>query len=642
MTSRTHRRRALPGLLCLITALALLGSGCSLLDDGPDPAPTADRLAEGLSKGDLSKVAFVSEKAEVAYAQLWKPLSSYDAKVTVEDVARDGDDATATLGWTVDVAGHPWKHTTKAALTRDGDAWHVTWKPSIVEETLTPGEELRVSRVNAERGDVLGAGDAPIVTRRPVVRFGIDKEQVVGGPEAAAASARRLAALLDVDPAGYAKEVAAAGPKAFVEAIVLRRSDVSSALLGRVAAVPGARGISDHLPLAPTRDFAAAILGTVGPATAELVKQSEGRLRAGDDTGLSGLQERYDEQLFGKPGIKVSALPADHEALTATAEPRVLFAADPVAGTPLRTTLDPALQAKAQQLLAGIGPASALVAIKPSTGAVLAAASGPGSHGQSTATTGRYAPGSTFKVVSSLALLRSGLAPTSPVTCPAAVVVDGKRFKNYSDYPAGKLGRITLRDAVANSCNTAFIGQRDQLRPGALAAAAGSLGFGIDHGVGFPAYFGQAPAPASKTEAAADLIGQGKVLASPLAMATVAASVAAGRTVVPSLVPAVEPTTEGAAPAPLTAKEAEQLRALMHAVVQDGSGSFLASLQPPQVLAKTGTAEYGTPGAGGSLPTHAWMIGARGDLAVAVFVATGQSGSRTAGPVLESFLRFAG
>ncbi len=57
------------------------------------------------------------------------------------------------------------------------------------------------------------------------------------------------------------------------------------------------------------------------------------------------------------------------------------------------------------------------------------------------------------------------------------------------------------------------------------------------------------------------------------------------------------------------------------------------------MIAKTGTAEYGKASSpGGSLPTHVWMIAAQGDLAVAVFVATGASGSHTAGPILKSFL----
>ena len=114
------------------------------------------------------------------------------------------------------------------------------------------------------------------------------------------------------------------------------------------------------------------------------------------------------------------------------------------------------------------------------------------------------------------------------------------------------------------------------------------------------------------------------MLASPLAMATVAASVAAGRAVLPVLLP--ERPVEQQQPAePLTAVEAGQLRALMRAVVTQGSGPFLSGL-PGEVGAKTGTAEYGQPTADGSLATHTWMIATQGDLAVAVFVETGQSG----------------
>ena len=88
---------------------------------------------------------------------------------------------------------------------------------------------------------------------------------------------------------------------------------------------------------------------------------------------------------------------------------------------------------------------------------------------------------------------------------------------------------------MANSCNTALISQHEKLTGDDLTEAAAALGLGVDHDLGFPAYFGQVPAPASETEKAASLIGQGKVLASPMAMAAVAASVAEGRAVVPRL-----------------------------------------------------------------------------------------------------------
>jgi cell division protein FtsI/penicillin-binding protein 2 len=393
--------------------------------------------------------------------------------------------------------------------------------------------------------------------------------------------------------------------------------------------------LSDTLPLAPTREFARAILGTVGPVTAEIVKKSGGAYSAGDEAGLSGLEARYDEQLRGTPGVRV-------DAVDAKGDKRRLFAVDAVAGRPLRTTLVPRLQTEAEQDLADVKPASAVVAIRPSTGDILAAASGPGSNGLNTATAGQYAPGSTFKVVSSLALLRAGLTPGSTMTCPSTTVVDGKQFKNYSDYPSNALGRIPLRTAVANSCNTAFITARDKVTQAQVADAAASLGVGVDHDLGFPAYFGSVPnteaEAGSETGHAASLIGQGKVTASPMAMATVAASVAKGSVVLPRLLPAQK--VDDAPPStPLTAKEAGELRGLMRAVVTSGSGSALASLPGPPVLAKTGTAEFGDKQ---PLQTHAWMIAVHGDLAVAVFVDVGDSGSGTAGPILEKFLRAAG
>jgi cell division protein FtsI/penicillin-binding protein 2 len=629
--------------LVVLVLLAIVASGCGFFDKGADAREAARKLTTALGKGDVSAIAFTDDSAPRQYKSVIAALADYPTKVSLDQVTRSGDSANVRLNWSIDVDGHRWRHQTSAKLLDKDGTWRVAWKPSIIEKSLAAGETFQVSRLKAQRGQILGRDDVPIVTQRPVVRFGIDRTQVAAG--AAGESARRLATLLHITPAAYVAQVGKAGPKAFVQAIALRRGDVSDALLGAVEAIPGARGISDHLPLAPSKAFAAAILGTVGPVTKELVEKSDGRLRAGDDAGLSGLQLRYDEQLGGAPGVKVSAVPGTPKAGEQAGEPRTLFEADPVDGKDLHTTLDVRLQQRADALLAGVGPASAVVAIQPSTGAILAAASGPGSKGYNTATFGRYAPGSTFKVVSALALLRSGLTPSSPVSCTPTIVVDGKRFKNYSDYPSGRLGRISLRDALANSCNTGFISQHARLQGSDLADAAAALGVGVDHDLGFPAYFGQVPPPASETEGAADMIGQGKVLASPMAMATVVASVSQGGVVLPRLLTAVGdkavPSPEVSDAHPLTPAEARSLRAMMRAVVAEGSGTLLRSLQPPAVIAKTGTAEYGARGASGSLPTHAWMIAAQGDLAVAAFVATGESGSHTAGPILKSLLQAA-
>ena len=624
------------GIVAVVMGVA---PACSVLGDADtDPASgTADELAAALSGHSLGDVALTDEADRTAFADLVAPLGDVPVEVEVsgveepEDAGEPGARATATLGWRWQLTdAAPWEYESTVGLLRADDEWRVDWTPEALAPGLADGDTLGLRRVAPTRGDITGADGAVLVTERPVLRYGLDKTKVEGAQ--VARSARRIARVLGVDVASYVDRAEAMGPEAFVEAVVLREDDALD-VLPAFRTVPGALAVRDTLPLAPSREFAAALLGRVGPATAEIVEASDGRVVAGDEVGLSGLQARYDEQLAGSPGTEVVARGADDQL-------RTLFEAPATDGADLVTTLDPALQEKAEAALATLGdggPASALVAIRPSDGAILASANGAGAAGADLASTGHYAPGSTFKVVTALALLRSGLTVDDVVSCPTTTVVDGRTFKNYDDYPSSSLGDIPFIRAIAQSCNTALINEVGRLAPGDLAAAAQALGLGTDHDLGFPVYFGQVPPPGTETGAAADMIGQGTVLASPFAMATVAASVSAGHTVLPVLLPEHE-VTQTPPDVPLTAQESGTLLGLMRAVVTTGSGRFLLDV-PGQVGAKTGTAEYGDPDAAGNLPTHAWMIATRGDLAVAVFVETGVSGSQTAGPVLEAFLR---
>ncbi|TDD96876.1 penicillin-binding protein [Jiangella asiatica] len=625
-------------------------AGCS---STPDATPVAQSLAEGLANGDFADVPLTGttpEEAATAVEEMTAGMGEVARTVEVAGIEETDDEdrrqVTLDVAWDLDgsagAAASPtgtpsatgtstdgtssdWTYQTTATLVAaDTDAgWEVEWAPTVLHPQLADGASLALRREQAERADILGAGGEVIVTERPVYRVGIDKTRVDAAVAPSSASA--LAELVGVDPAAFAGRVQEAGERAFVEAITLREADAASLLAG-IEEIEGAVALSDTLALAPTREFARPILGTVGEATAEIVEESAGRVVAGDVVGLSGLQQQYDAQLAGTPGLTVELTPAEGDA-------QILHELEPVAGTPVTTTLDVELQARAEAVLADVGPASAVVAVQPSTGAVLAAASGPGGEGYSTATLGQYAPGSTFKIATSLALLRAGLTAESTVECTPTATVDGRDFENYSDYPSGAIGEITLRSAIANSCNTALINQNATVDQAALAQAAASLGIGVEHDPGAPAFLGAVPAEADGTAHAASMIGQGEVLASPLAMATMAASVAAGRTVTPML---VDGAAAAAPEATLTAEEAQALHDLMLAVVEEGSGDFLGDVPGDPVGAKTGTAEYGT-----EQPprTHAWMVAFQGDLAVAVFVEDGESGSRTAGPLLEEFLR---
>jgi cell division protein FtsI/penicillin-binding protein 2 len=656
--------------LSVAVAALILGTSLVACDDGRSGAEAAaQQFATAVSGLDVAGVAFDGKDAAAANDQLrgvFKALDPQKPEVEAGAVTLEGDNASAPLNYTWKFGEAEWKYTVPANFKKSGDKWLTVWNPATLAPGLADSEILAKGSQSPPRADILGAGDVPLVTYRPVVNVGIDKPQL--GAADPADSATRLASLVGVDPAGYVQQVQASGAEAFVSAITLREEG-RTITNEQIAAIPGARAIPASVPLAPSRTFARAVLGTVGEATAEQIEASEGALAAGDVTGIGGLQQQYDEQLRGTDAVVIRAQRADltrEQIQSAATDPRrVLFEVAPEPGTPLKTTIDPALQALAETTLEDVGPASAIVALRPSSGAVLAVASGPGSNGYNTAMLGQYAPGSIFKMVDSLAMFRNGLTPDSKVECTPTLTVDGRTFKNADGYPEGSLGSVSLRDAFAHSCNTAFIAARDTVSQGQLEAAALAMGIAVEApSLGADAFLGSVPGEAAGTEHAASMIGQGKVLLSPLAAAMMAGSVAKGAPVSPQLVlnpdggaaaagttsgstaPAAQPSASATAEPPstasgepITAAEATALGDMMRAVVTSGHAGFLSSVPGAPVGAKTGTAEYGKEN---PPKTHAWIVAVHGDLAVAVFVEDGGLGATTSGPLLKEFLTAAG
>ncbi|MBW4094113.1 MAG: penicillin-binding protein [Acidobacteria bacterium] len=656
--------RGAASVTVLLFAVSL--AACTPSDSGAKQA--AQSLASGLSKLDVSSLNFSGGKDGKAVTdeigKITKALAPLHPAVSVASVEDKDPSATVKLDVKWDVSGGTWSYQTSASMTKKEGAWSTAYTPAVLVPELTEGQVLAQKVSMPTRANILGANDAVLVTERPVVHIGLDKTHVT--PAATPASAQALATLVGVDPAAFAAEVAAAGDAAFVEAITLRDDATRTVTDRALKAIEGASAIKDSMALAPTSGFARAILGTVGQPTAEQVAAPGSKYTAGQIAGLSGLQAQYNDQLQGKPGVTISVV--DAAASTgANSSPKAIFQTDPQGGTPLKTTLDPRLQTLGENVLAEQNTPAAIVAIRPSTGEVVAAASSPGSQGYNTALLGQYPPGSTFKVATSLALLRHGQTPNTVEHCTPNVTVDGTKFNNAGTYPVAHQGEIPLRDAFAHSCNTAFISARDVASQQDLAQSASSLGIGVESPLGTDAFFGSVPDTETATGHAASMIGQGKVLVSPLAIATVAASVEKGSLVSPILIkPAtaatsspsgtgapsatnspsssssVSPTTTStsahAAP-PLTSAEAETLKGLMRGVVTSGHAGFLASIPGEPVIAKTGTAEYGS-----DTPpkTHAWIIAAQGDLAVAVFVENGDYGAVSGGPLLSAFLTGAG
>ncbi|MEV4300589.1 penicillin-binding transpeptidase domain-containing protein [Microbispora rosea] len=292
----------------------------------------------------------------------------------------------------------------------------------------------------------------------------------------------------------------------------------------------------------------------------------------------------------------------------------------------VRTTIDYAVQAAAARALDGVQRA-AIVAVRPSTGEVLAVADRLGGLG---AFQNKYPPGSTFKTVTAAALLNNGLSPDSTVECPASYQIPFHR--SISNYHNEDHGTVTLRQAFALSCNTTFARLTvERLNGDTLVDQARAFGFVQGESAG-TSTCGSLQRPDNQDALAEDSFGQGTVEATPLCMALVAAAVESGEW--RPARPLADEAPQGELPqsVPLPSTVAEGLRSLMSAVTIDGTAAG-AGL-PQGVAGKTGTAEDGQGG-----QDHAWFIGYRGDLAFAVFVEHGGTGRGTAVPVAARFLR---
>ena len=608
----------------LATAVLLLSApvlgACSGSDD--DVRAAAEAFLEAWADGDIAAAAGATadpEAATVLMEQTATDLPGATLSPTLGDVSVE--DGTATVDWTAawDLPAAPgWEYAAALRLQEGDEDWEVVVEPQLVHPELGEGQRLELDRSLAERAPITDAAGAPLFTPTEVVNVGVDKAQATDLPALAAG----LSAATGVAAEEIVADVQAAPAGQFVPVITLRRPDFE-AIRAQVFDLPGAVFPTETRVLAPSARFAAALLGRVGPATAEVIEETqedgEPVFADGDVLGLSGLQRAFQEQLAGTPGFTVSAVSTDE---AAGDEGNELASVEPIAGTPVQTPLVPAVQSAADAAVAAQPLPTHLVVVRPGTGEILAVSSNEAADAGN-ALAGQFPPGSSMKTMTATAFLSTGaLTPGTPVACPATTVVEGREFENKDQFD---LGTVPFTEAFAQSCNTTFIDQAMELPDPALAEAAASYGVGSDWALPVGVFSGTVPADSTGTTKAANAIGQGEVLISPAQLALVAAGVAGGSPKPPVEVIGAQPA--GAAPAGPGQPVLNALRPLMRQVVLSGTATALADRG--EVYGKTGTAEFGpnTPP-----DAHGWFMGYRlggtqGDVAFAVLVEGGQSSS---------------
>ncbi|MCA3775943.1 MAG: penicillin-binding protein 2 [Cutibacterium sp.] len=320
------------------------------------------------------------------------------------------------------------------------------------------------------------------------------------------------------------------------------------------------------------------------------------------------------------------------------------------------------------------GKKGAVVALDYTTGAVLAMASSPSydpnelaSHHLNDTTrawknlvadpssplTNRatreiYPPGSTFKLVTAAAALQNGYHPNSMVDSPENWILPGTRTPLTNETNCGG-SRITLAHALDISCNTAFGKVGVSLGQDKIRDQAERFGFGKVVNSDVSSVASRFPQNLTDAQLAQSSIGQFDVAASPLQMAMVTAGIANdGKLMTPYLTAQVRASNLQVVSEhhpkqmsqPMTKESAEQLKAMMASVVNNGTGKR-ARINGTTVGGKTGTAQT----VKGKAP-YAWFVGWSDNphVAVAVFIQSSDtainevSGGRLAAPIARDVI----
>ena len=489
---------------------------------------------------------------------------------------------------------------------------------------MAENNHQRTVALRAPRGVVFDRNLRVLVENRNSLNISLVRERVRDLDEALALLAR----VTDVDLQSV-HDVIERNPRVPAHAPLVIIHDASLAQVAAVTArrveLPGV--LVEQLPTRhyPSSTMASHLFGYVGAVTdAQLRDADDPRVSGGAVVGQSGVEQRYNHLLMGEDGerhVVVNSVGREIEMID-----EVL----PDAGQQIQLTLDYDLQRAVEEAFYQEGFAGSAVVLDPQSGDVLSLVSLPAYDPndfalgidsdtwaslnsdalrplQNRALQGRYAPGSTFKIVMAVAALEEGIiSPDFKVACRGGRTFFNRFFRCHSTH-----GTVSLDEALEKSCNTYFYTLGSMLDVDVINKWATALGLGVTSGIDLPHEVqGLVPSRFWKQERFGEpwypgetisvSIGQGAVSVTPVSLAVMMATVANGGTrVVPRLLKAVR-GTEGwreVAPQPPTSAGTLQdetleavKRGLWMVVNQDGTGGR-ARIEGRDVIGKSGTAQ---------------------------------------------------
>jgi penicillin-binding protein 2 len=257
--------------------------------------------------------------------------------------------------------------------------------------------------------------------------------------------------------------------------------------------------IMAHRRLYPRNGFLAHLIGYVGEVTEDMLNQPQFELyNPGDVVGVSGVERQYNTVLMGQNGSRRAVVNSHGR------EVGHLDETPAIPGKQLKLTVDIDLQIAAEQAIEGKN--GAVIAMDPHTGEILAMVSRPTFDPNdfavrvsrdewnklvtdpdkpllNKAIQAQLAPGSTFKIIMSVAGWQEGIAQTLNVHCNGGAEFYGRRF---GCWVKGGHGAVDLTKAIYQSCDVFFYTLAEKLGIDRIAKYATTLGLGQKTGIDLP------------------------------------------------------------------------------------------------------------------------------------------------------------
>ncbi|MGH9327119.1 MAG: penicillin-binding protein 2, partial [Terriglobia bacterium] len=504
--------------------------------------------------------------------------------------------------------------------------WRLQVKDHRKYVELSERNRIRDLPIIAPRGLILDRNGQVLVENLPAfsVLLSRDETEKIGQNEIAA-----IARGLALDPAALAEQLQQAAILPRFQPIVIKQG----ATMQDVAFVESHRTEYPELDLIqvqqrfyPKHNVAAALLGYVGDVSAEMIARTGARYHPGDVAGKSGIEREYNGSLDGEDGMRRVVVNSRGQ------EVGTLAPVEPKPGHNLRLTIDLDLELAAEQALGKW--AGAVVAIDPHNGQVLALVSHPDFDPNDfsdhidpqewkqlvsdpekplmdKAIQAQLAPGSVFKIVTSVAGLQTGtIHPNFTIYCPGYVTFYGHTYHDWTWVHHRGHGTVDLHRAIVQSCDVYFYTVGKMLGIDKLAYFAKHLGLGAKTGIDLPGEEpGLVPTPAwvekyfhhqwYAGETISVAIGQGALTVTPVQLARMIGGIVLGGVFyTPHLVFRKELVKLGADPPPLQPHRFPLDPGTVQAVSQgmwgvvneDGTGGR-ARIPGLDVAGKTGTAQ---------------------------------------------------